>query len=671
MTKFAKRQREIAARWPSLGLARLTAAVWLLAAALSLSAHAADDLAASPLDVLLDLEVSGASKFALRVSESPSSATVIGAEEIRALGYRTLADVLQSVRGLLVSTDRTYAYLGVRGFATAGDYNTRILLLIDGNRVNDTVYDQAFLSTDFPLDLALVERVEFIPGQGSAVHGGNALFGTINVVTRRPGTEVLNQAAVTVGHGWMRKLQATTSRSFDGGGRLLLSGATRRLSGIDVRYPGLMSVDGSDTSRRTDHERGDQFYLKYESGNWVASLLYGDRVKGLSAYPGTVFGDPGSQYRDMHTLADATMTRPIDAANLWKLRLFTGRYAFRGDFVMDYPPVTVNQDGADSRWWGVESQLFSQQFAAHRLVAGVELQSSPHRDQTNIDVSPAATYLDDRRSSTRRSLFAEDQWEWSPTFAMTMGLRWDRITSESKFTQFSPRLAMVWRPTDKVVLKFIHGTGFRPSNAFEAFYAMEGTVGYKGNPALRNERVRGNELVLELRPSPATRFTASAYANQASDLLVQRLDPQDNKLVFENVGSMRTQGLELELERVWTQGAHLRASYSLQHARDTSGQGLGDRNAEHLGKVALILPLGHELTLGSQTVLVSRRADVPGYGVTNLTLTRAFTPLRADVSLGLYDAFNRRPVDPGSDSVLQPVAPQDGRTWQLRINVKL
>ena len=70
-------------------------------------------------------------------------------------------------------------------------------------------------------------------------------------------------------------------------------------------------------------------------------------------------------------------------------------------------------------------------------------------------------------------------------------------------------------------------------------------------------------------------------------------------------------------------------------------------------------------------MVVSRRAYVPGYGVTNLTLTRAFTPLRADVSLGLYDAFNRRPVDPGSDSVLQPVAPQDGRTWQLRINVKL
>src|SRR5437899_6834559 len=110
------------------------------AACLALAAHAAApsaDLASAPLDTLLDLDVSGASKFALRMSESASSATVISADEIRALGHRSLADVLRSVRGVVVSSDRTYAYLGVRGFAAPGDYNTRILLLIDGNRVND------------------------------------------------------------------------------------------------------------------------------------------------------------------------------------------------------------------------------------------------------------------------------------------------------------------------------------------------------------------------------------------------------------------------------------------------------------------------------------------------------------------------------------------------------
>lgn len=51
----------------------------------------------------------------------------------------------QSIRGLYVSGDRNYNYnyLGVRGFSRPGDYNTSILLLVDGYRINDNVYDQA------------------------------------------------------------------------------------------------------------------------------------------------------------------------------------------------------------------------------------------------------------------------------------------------------------------------------------------------------------------------------------------------------------------------------------------------------------------------------------------------------------------------------------------------
>lgn len=117
-----------------------------------------EDLASAGLDTLLDLDVSGASKFSLRMSETASAVSMITADQMHALGHRTLADVLRSMRGVVVSSDRAYSYLGVRGFAAPGDYNTRILLLVDGNRVNDTVYDQAFIGSEFPLDLDLVER---------------------------------------------------------------------------------------------------------------------------------------------------------------------------------------------------------------------------------------------------------------------------------------------------------------------------------------------------------------------------------------------------------------------------------------------------------------------------------------------------------------------------------
>src|SRR5215470_12486648 len=103
---------------------------WLLACLLAFAGAAGaqgdvTELAELPLDTLLDIEVSGASKFAMRMSETAASVTVIGRDEIRAFGWRTLAQALASVRGAFVASDRTYSYLGVRGFFSPGDYNTR------------------------------------------------------------------------------------------------------------------------------------------------------------------------------------------------------------------------------------------------------------------------------------------------------------------------------------------------------------------------------------------------------------------------------------------------------------------------------------------------------------------------------------------------------------------
>ncbi len=109
---------------------------------------------------------------------------MVTAEEIRGFGWRTLAELLNGVRGVFTYTDRAYGYIGVRGFAPVGDYNTRVLLLIDGYRANDNVYDQAPIGREGLIDLDLIERVEVIRGPASSVYGTSAFFGVINIVTR-------------------------------------------------------------------------------------------------------------------------------------------------------------------------------------------------------------------------------------------------------------------------------------------------------------------------------------------------------------------------------------------------------------------------------------------------------------------------------------------------------
>ena len=179
------------------------------------------------LEELLKMEipiVEAASKYKQKITEAPASVTIIGADEVKKYGYRTLADILRSAPGLYVSYDRNYSFLGVRGFSL-GDYNNRVLLLVDGHRLNNSLSDSAFIGTEFPLDVDLIERVEIIRGPGSSLYGNNAFFGVINVITRKgrdmagTGGEVSGEVAsfdtykgrVTYGHRFTNGLEMLLS----------------------------------------------------------------------------------------------------------------------------------------------------------------------------------------------------------------------------------------------------------------------------------------------------------------------------------------------------------------------------------------------------------------------------------------------------------------------------
>src|SRR5947209_19651831 len=154
-----------------------------VAVALGCRAQEAADVAEASIEELGRIKVYTASKHLQSGTDAPSSVTVITADEIQKHGYRTLADILQTVRGFFVTYDRNYSSLGVRGFARPGDFNTRVLLLVDGHRLNDNIYDEAMLGTEFPIDIDLISRIEVVRGPVSSLYGSNALFAVINIIT--------------------------------------------------------------------------------------------------------------------------------------------------------------------------------------------------------------------------------------------------------------------------------------------------------------------------------------------------------------------------------------------------------------------------------------------------------------------------------------------------------
>src|SRR5262249_1318857 len=107
--------------------------------------------------------VYAASKREESAQGAPATVPVIGAEEIRGPGYRTVADALRSVMGVYVANDQTYEYVAIRGWAPPGDFMTRVLVLLDGHPLNEWVSSSS-TGTWESVPIGLVERIEVVRG---------------------------------------------------------------------------------------------------------------------------------------------------------------------------------------------------------------------------------------------------------------------------------------------------------------------------------------------------------------------------------------------------------------------------------------------------------------------------------------------------------------------------
>jgi len=135
---------------------------------------------AAALFAMEEALVTVASRYAQTTREAPAIVTVITAEQIRARGYRTLAELLRGLPGITVTRSKEGRTLAWFRGAIAPD-NSKFLLLVDGVPWYDGVYQHAWIDAYLPL--SIVKQVEVIKGPGSAIYGTNAFAGVVHVVT--------------------------------------------------------------------------------------------------------------------------------------------------------------------------------------------------------------------------------------------------------------------------------------------------------------------------------------------------------------------------------------------------------------------------------------------------------------------------------------------------------
>ncbi|MBI4983935.1 MAG: TonB-dependent receptor [Rhodocyclales bacterium] len=638
-----------------------------VALALAAATAAAADLLDMPLESLLQYEVEGASRFVQPLTEAPSAVAVVSAEDIRRYGYRNLGEALQSLRGVYVTDQRDYSYIGIRGFSRPGDYNARMLLLADGVRRNDPLYDTAQIGHDAPLDMDWIKQLEFAPGPASALYGANAIFGVANAVLWSGADLDGSRVTAELGSGDAARLSWLAGRRGAEGGGWVLGIAAYRRGGADIYYPEFDAPGvGDGWARGRDGERTLKGFAKLDRGNWRFDASFSARRKNVpTADYGTLFDTPGNFYHDQYAYAGISHSQTLAPDWTGKLHLRAGRYDFAGEYV--YAGL-LNRDETLATWWGLDYLLTYTGRKNHKLLIGAEAQRNVHLDQRNFDVEPAAGHFADARSGNAVSLFVQDEWRIDRRWMTNLGLRADRVAGGRAL---SPRAALIFHPLPEVALKLMHGRACRPPNSYERYY-NDGNVVQKANPDLQPERIATDELTADYALSPRLRLAGSYYHYRMDNLIEQVTDPADGLAVFVNRPTLHAHGVELEAESLLGDGLRIRGSLARQRVQQDFGTAVN--SPQWMGKLHVDGPLGQTgwtlafawRSLGAREGAAAR---VPGQAVANLVATRMRRGEAGAWSVGLYNLSGKRHLDPAAGSLTQLALPQDGRqlraTWSL------
>jgi iron complex outermembrane receptor protein len=207
----------------------------------------------------LNVQVTSSSKKAESLKDATSAIYVITAEDIHRSGARNVPDLLSMVPGVQVARQSANEWaISARGFN--GQYNNKMLVLIDGRSVYDPVLGGVNWNQQDVM-LEDIDHIEVIRGPGGTLWGANAVNGIVNILTKdskiSQGLYVSTLAGASVYPSSVHSGQTmneTGSFRFGGkvGGDLYFRVYGQVNGGAPFANPGLNSVETGLTSTWND-----------------------------------------------------------------------------------------------------------------------------------------------------------------------------------------------------------------------------------------------------------------------------------------------------------------------------------------------------------------------------------------------------------------------------------
>lgn len=630
------------------------------------------------IEELLNQNISTVSKYEQKVKDAPNSVSIITSEDIRNFGYKTVEEALISLSGFYIRDDRNYPYIGLRGFDRPSSYDANILLLINGHRTNDNVYNSLMLENMVGIDLSNVERIEVVRGPNSTLYGAGAVLGVINIITKKPiniDGLLLNGSYGTYNS---KRVSLSYGKKFDNNLDVIIAPYWGETDGEDLFFKEFDdSLHNFGKTKGLDWEKYRGTYVYASFDDFMLQGSYTFRNKGIpTASYETVFNDNRAWTLDESSFLELKYKKSLSSDKNVSVRVFYNYYYYTGS----YPYMDFLQKDADhGLGYGIESQFDWDLNESNRLILGGEFDNNTRSDYElyNGDMLkyggnyPYKFY----------GLFLQENYQMLSNLLFTFCLRYDDYSYS--INSISPKIALVYNPFSSTSLKFLYGEAFRPPNNYELHY--EDLISIEANTKLQPEKLKSFEFIIIQELNKNCYFSASFYDYTFNSLIEEKIDPIDSLTQYQNISKANAMGLELEFNYRIHPVFDFYANYSFQNAKNSStGQRLSN-SPEHLVKAGISYKfcnnflISYENRYESERITVNNNNTKPFFladlnmilsGNNNLDNQYLKFLNYMSLSLKIRNLFNKYYEYPGGYEHIQEGIPQYGRTYTLEMTAR-
>lgn len=504
------------------------------------TAFAAEDLQEFALD---DMVVT-ATRTESKIVDVPVNTTVISAEKIADRHYLDVADALKDVPGATVLDTGVGA--GEKKVVLNGD--DRVLVLVDGKRVNfDMGAASGRSSYDLKMlpDVSLIERVEIIKGHGGALYGSDAVGGVVNIITKKMDH---SYGKVSMGFGSQQARDAKAMYTVKEGKTGVMVAASKYKQGY-YKYKDVADKTTKSWNKDSDYEN-EKVSLK------IAQEL--TDTSNLEFEYNYTKADGNVPYGYATTQSDKK-TNNFGLKYDWLLKdkdagyvqLYYNKYKF------------LSSSTLEEKDKGFEVQQAITASENNKLVVGASYRNA---EASNDGRNYAAKY---NEKINNKAIFVSDQWEFTPSWTLDTGVRYDKHSTAGSKTTWSAGLNKKFDENSHAYFNW--GQVFKAPTLDDLYYNASGMY---GNPNLKAEKGDTWTIGYGTKIADKTSLNVNYFQSKLEDA-IKWVDIGNYESEVRNIAHQKKNGIEISVNHELNDNWDLEASYTHVRVRNDNNDGNG------------------------------------------------------------------------------------------------